>query len=93
MEAGCDVYQRAHFLDGLVLVNSIDAPSALVLGLRRHLDALGTQWLGILRNQDIRDQLPPGPYLYLDGALKPVYRLYDDVQGAFLTALKPKPNR
>lgn len=90
MEESCDVYRRDHFLDGLILVDFKYAQSAIASDLRRYLEALGTKWLDFPSDKDLTDRLPPGPYLYLDKALKPVHRLYDDVQGAFLTALKPK---
>jgi hypothetical protein len=51
---------------------------------------LGGKWLEIPTDMTLADRLPPGPYLYLNRALKPVHRLYDDTQQVFLTALKPK---
>lgn len=51
------------------------------------------EWFDVPRTGDLTAPPPPGPYMYLDSALKPVHRLYDDVQGALLTALKPKMPR
>lgn len=85
----CDVYQRRHFLDGLVLTNS-KPEQILAAGFRDHLRAMGNKWLDLRYEKDLAERLAPGPYLYHNGTLKPLYRLYDDKQRAFLTGLKPK---
>ncbi|AEO67441.1 uncharacterized protein THITE_2049603 [Thermothielavioides terrestris NRRL 8126] len=91
MEEGCDVYRRDLFLDGLlVLTSSEHGGHDPATEFRRHLEVLGASWLHVRSDKGLLHRLPPGPYMYIDKALKPVYRLYDDVQGSFLTALKPR---
>jgi hypothetical protein len=84
----CDVYQRHSFLTGLVVTNT-KAGQTITPECSAYLQSLGNQWLEVRAEEDLADLLAPGPYLYLDKALKPVYRLQDDEQRAFLTALKP----
>ena len=91
MEEGCDVYRRDFFLDGLILTNVKPSQFIAAADYRKHLESLGAKWLEVRTDEDLADRLPPGPYLYMNSAPKPVYRLYDDKQGTFLTALKPKP--
>jgi hypothetical protein len=90
IEAGCDVFWRDFFLGGLILTNVKPKQPVAAADCRAYLEALGAKRLEVRTAKDVADLLPPGLYLYLDGALKPVYRLYDDKQGACLTALKPK---
>lgn len=91
MEEACDVYRRDSLLDGLVLTNVKNDQLVAAADCRKHLEALGAEWLEVRPNKELAERLLPGPYLYVNSALKPVYRLYDDKQGAFLTALRPKP--
>ncbi|XDG08253.1 hypothetical protein ABKA04_007868 [Annulohypoxylon sp. FPYF3050] len=85
----CDVYRRDHFLDGLILTN-LKPGQRLTPGFRGHLRVLGNKWLDVRHEEDLSQRLAPGPYLYYNGTLKPLYRLYDDRQRTFLTALRPK---
>ena len=85
------MYRRDFFLDGLILTNVKPNQFITAADCRKHLESLGAKWLEFRTDKDLANHLPPGPYLYMNSALKPVYRLYDDKQGAFLTALKPKP--
>ncbi|KAI0483539.1 amidase signature domain-containing protein, partial [Xylaria cf. heliscus] len=85
----CDVYKTRYFLDGLIITN-LTAGQVLATGFRDHLNTLGNRWLDLRYEKNLGDEIAPGPYLYADNALKPVFRLYDDKQRAFLTALQPK---
>ncbi|KAI1177466.1 amidase signature enzyme [Nemania sp. FL0916] len=85
----CDVYTRRHFLAGLI-ITTLEDGQTLTMGFRDHLVKLGNSWVDLREEKNAGDRLPPGPYLYSDGALRPVCRLYDDKQRAFLTAVKPK---
>ncbi|KAI1425329.1 amidase signature enzyme [Xylaria sp. FL1777] len=85
----CDVYKTRHFLDGLIITN-LTAGWVPATGFRDHLNTLGNRWLDLRYEKNLGDELIPGPYLYVGNALKPVFRLYDDKQRAFLTALQPK---
>ncbi|KAK4237949.1 hypothetical protein C8A03DRAFT_44235 [Achaetomium macrosporum] len=87
MEKDCDVYRRDLFFDGMVIINPKLAPMTTAPSC---LLEVGAEWLEIRSGKDVEDRPPPGPYLYANRALKPVYRLYDDTRGAFLIALRPK---
>ncbi|KAI1360436.1 hypothetical protein F5Y08DRAFT_47524 [Xylaria arbuscula] len=87
----CDVYRTRHFMNGLVVTN-IKAGQSISTGFHARLRDLGNRWLDLRYDKGLKEELLPGPYLYLDNALRPVYRLYEDRQRAFLTALKPKPH-
>ncbi|KAI0445859.1 amidase signature domain-containing protein [Xylaria telfairii] len=85
----CDVYTRRHFLAGLI-ITTLEAGQTLTMGFRNHLVELGNSWVDLRYEKNLGDRLPPGPYLYSENALRPVCRLYDDKQRAFLTAISPK---
>ena len=51
------------------------------------LDSWGNRWIHKLQAEAA---IPPGPYFYQDNALWKVLRLYDDYQGTFVLATKPK---
>ncbi|KAI1456282.1 amidase signature enzyme [Annulohypoxylon moriforme] len=92
----CDVYQKDYFLEGLIVTN-FKRGKALSAKLR-NIKGLNYQWLDIRYNdtkyeKDQANRLAPGPYLYYDGTLKPLYRLYDDKQRTFMTALRPNLHR
>jgi hypothetical protein len=57
---------------------------------RDYLNTIGNKWVEFRTEKDLVQALPPGPYVYLNNALKPISRLFDDRQGTLLTALKPK---
>lgn len=94
MNDGCDVYQKDHFLDALVITGVSEGHHIPAISEAREtlLAALRptTQHLAMLKDETLADRIPPGPYLCLGRVLKPVFRLYDDTQGTFLTALKPR---
>jgi hypothetical protein len=48
--------------------------------------SLGTNWIEV---SNAKVTLPPGPYLTSGRQLLEVFKLYDDVQGAFITNLIP----
>ncbi|KAK3948898.1 hypothetical protein QBC32DRAFT_327396 [Pseudoneurospora amorphoporcata] len=85
----CDVYCQEAFLDGVVITNISEHQNVSAESLT-FLDQAGAKWVDIRRERQLAEYLSPGPYLYLDKTLRPVYRLYDDTQGTFLTGLKPK---
>lgn len=88
MEA-CDVYRQELFLDGLVITNVVPGQT-VTENFYNTLERLGNKWVKFRYQNDPPIHLPPGPYLYFDKVLKPVFRLYDDTQRAFLAALTPK---
>ena len=91
LDNSCDVYSSETFLEGVIIT---DPAKDRVLSAESvdFLKQAGARW--VERTQPLpwpfTEQLSPGPYLYDDGVLKRIYRLYDDTHGAFLTGLKPQ---
>lgn len=85
----CDVYSREGFLDGIIIT---DPAKDHVLSTESldFLKRAGAKWVEFKQELHLVEHLSPGPYLYFDGVLRRVYRLYDDTHGTFLTGLKPK---
>ena len=53
------------------------------------LESLGTRWIEELDADGACDIPPPGPYVAAERRLLEVFRLHDDVQGAFMQSLVP----
>ncbi|KAI1327018.1 amidase signature enzyme [Xylariaceae sp. FL0255] len=85
----CDVYTRKHFLMGLIITN-LDIGETLDTEFRDYLGKFGNTWVELRYEKHVEDQLLPGPYLYRRSELRPICRLYDDKQRAFLTTFRPK---
>lgn len=85
----CDVYCKEAFLDGVVITNICEDRNVSAESIA-FLENAGAKWVDVRHERQLAETLSPGPYLYLNKALRPVCRLYDDMQGAFLTGLKPK---
>lgn len=83
-----DFQPKQSFLTGLVITH-VKATHTMPPSFRSCLKSLGNRWLQ-LEDQSNLSHLQPGPYLYIEKTLKPVYRLYDDTNRTFLTAVKPK---
>ena len=56
---------------------------------RKLLESLGTNWIETLDSDGADDIPPPGPYVTAGQHLLEVFRLYNDVQGAFMHGLIP----
>ena len=56
------------------------------------LESLGTKWAEILDTGDEDDFPPPGPYVAARQHLLEVFKLNDDLQGAFINGLVPMPH-
>ncbi|KAK3391373.1 amidase signature domain-containing protein [Sordaria brevicollis] len=89
LQTSCDVYSSEVFLDGIVITDSTKE-HVLSEECVNSVKRAGTKWAELIQEPHLVDRLTPGPYLYLDGVLRRVYRLYDDTQGCFLTGLRPK---
>ena len=89
MADDCNVYCQGFFWDGAILTNVRPGQFVAATECRRHLETLGTKWLEGRMDKCMADRLRPGPYLYLDGTLKPVFSLHDSTRGAFLASLVP----
>ncbi|KAF5686958.1 amidase signature domain-containing protein [Fusarium circinatum] len=90
----CDVYDTKTFIKGLIITSSV-CRQTISVECRDFLQQLGNEWVE-MRVEDSKDSLAPGPYLYLDGSLKCIFRLYDDVQRAFMCGIEavsdPRPS-
>lgn len=86
--ANDDVF-RTEFLEGVVFVSTSNQKS----NSSQVPDTLRQKWgtnLCLTLPTDVPESmLPIGPHLLERGKLYTVYRLYDDVNGAFMTATKP----
>ena len=56
---------------------------------RKLLESLGTSWIETIDTDGTDDIPPPGPYITAGQHLLEVFRLYNDVQGAFMHGLIP----
>lgn len=81
-----DVF-RDEFLNGVIFTGGTESlqvsPEA-----SDHLASLGTVWTEI-ENDETVDRPSPGPYLASERQLWEARRLYDDMQGAFMTGIIP----
>ncbi|KAK3939440.1 amidase signature domain protein [Diplogelasinospora grovesii] len=89
----CDVYDKSIFLTGLVITNVLGGD--VTEDGRDYLKKMNNEWVDFICGVNpisLSKCLPPGPYFHSNSSLKPVYRLYDDEQRAFVAALRPRPN-
>ena len=84
-ESAKDDVIRREFAKGIIF--TAESEDRLPEESRELLEAWGNVWMRV----GLTDaKLPLGPYFYKDNALWNVARLYDDTQGAFVVAVKPK---
>ncbi|KAI5853293.1 amidase signature domain-containing protein [Durotheca rogersii] len=85
----CDVYQQDGFLNGILVTNVSSWKSWFRLEVTQYLHSLGARWCEFVDDQKITALLRPGPYLYIGGVLKPVFRIRTDINNAFQAAVYP----
>lgn len=92
LESSCNTYDKGLFLDAIIITDPVKGRVLSAESLEYLKEIVGAKWVELAEAlpEPLTDQLAPGPYLYHDGVLRPVYRLFDDTHGAFLTGLKPK---
>ena len=87
-----DVFHN-EFLSGIMFTEAAKGKSLDISpGAHKLLKSLGTAWIEVVEtpDADVTGATPlPGPYLTHGGHLLEIFRLYDDVQGAFITSLVP----
>ncbi|RBQ76487.1 hypothetical protein FVER14953_20104 [Fusarium verticillioides] len=83
----CHVYDRRTFIKGVIITTEVSEAN-ISLECRAFLKHHGNEWVEV-RVEDGKHTLAPGPYVYLEGSLRRIYRLYDDRQGAFMCGIKP----
>lgn len=83
-----DVF-RPEFLNGVVFVSTIDQEAHSYQMPNTLRQTWGTDFCVTL-SMNVPERGPPtGPHLLEDGKLFTVYRLYDDINRAFMAAVKP----
>ncbi|KAK4213201.1 amidase signature domain protein [Rhypophila decipiens] len=81
----CPVYDPSVFLVGLVVIAwPSQTKRPMTKEARRFLEELGNEWVEFAKPGQVYS---PGPYMYTNGLLKPVLRLFADHQSAILTPL------
>lgn len=86
--ASDDVF-RTEFLEGVFFVSTSDQKPNSTQVPDTLRQKWGTSFCLTLPTNVSKSSLPVGPHLLEQGKLYTVYRLYDDVNGAFMTATKP----
>lgn len=84
-----DVF-RDEFLGGVIFTGVASGASLDISPAANQLLAsLGTSWIESFDMDDEDDIPPPGPYFTAGHHLLAIFRVYDDVQGAFMIGLIP----
>lgn len=84
-----DVF-RLQFLDGVIFITAEGQNVDLSQMVVAMLQTWGTSWSLAYPQSSLRSEECSGPHLLDHGKLYKAYRLYDDVNGAFMMATKPK---
>lgn len=82
---------RASFLSGIVIVTceqQVDNATS-AMSTTQFPDAWNTSWWTVLPSDSSPD-LQSGPHVVAHGRLHKAYRIYDDVNEAFVMATKPQ---
>lgn len=76
------------FLHGVIFVGGEDnAEIQIAPDAHQLLDGMGTSWIETLTGVNEGGQLKQGSYLALQQELLEIFRLYDDVQNAFMSSV------
>ncbi|KAK4203016.1 amidase signature domain-containing protein [Triangularia verruculosa] len=76
------------FLAGIVAVVSSEDPQGLDAAISLIPKDIQPSWWASVSGT-VAEELDPGPYVVFGGILSRIYRLYDNVAGAFIVATKP----
>lgn len=88
-QASDDVF-RPEFLQGVIVRGAASPESSS--SLQELWNDWGTKWQYFDNAEDSNNVIPSGPYVVQQGHLAQVWRLYDDHNKAFLTAVWPSPD-
>ncbi|KAH1434619.1 hypothetical protein KXW29_008062 [Aspergillus fumigatus] len=83
-----DIFQP-EFLSGIIFVTE---DNGIQPNLSASIESLPKEWKPdwwIFFNKEVGGQLHPGPRMVSYGKIHTVYRIYDDVNGAFMVAIQP----
>ena len=76
------------FLSGVIFTGVAGGTSPEISPAANELlESLGMSWSDILHPDDEDETPPPGPYVAVGQQLLEIFRLYEDVQGAFMNGL------
>ena len=81
-----DAFREA-FLRGVIFTGAVEGHVKITRGARKLLRSLGNEWIHIIDIENVEATPKPGPYIASKQWLFEVWKLYDDVQGAFLASL------
>ena len=86
-----DVF-RDDFLKGVIFSGVTNGSSLEISPAAKELlESLGNSWIEILDVNDGDDTPSPGPYVTAGHHLLEIFRLYDDLQGAFMNGFISTP--
>lgn len=88
-QARDDVF-RPEFLQGVIVRGAASSEGSS--SLEELWSDWGTKWQYFDNAEDTNNMIPSGPYVIQQGRLAQVWRLYDDHNKAFLTAVWPSPD-
>ncbi len=74
------------FLDGVIFIGN-ESTIDFSHDASDLLKSPGTTWIEFWNANSAGDAPPPGPYLTFEQHLLEVFRLYDDIQGAFMSGI------
>lgn len=81
---------RVAFLSGVIFTGATGGKDPdISLGIVRLLTSLGTCWIEVLDDSAVYDAPPSGSYVTVEQQLLGNFRLYDDIQGAFMNGINP----
>ena len=84
-----DVF-RDEFLQGVIFTGLTSGTSLdISRAARQLLEWLGTSWVEAYDHEAQDEIPPPGPYFTAEQHLLEIFKLYNDVQGAFINGLMP----
>lgn len=83
-----DVFQP-DFLRRILLYGAKEEDVEIADGVDEFLNSIGTRWIRCLPSESPGSSLTPGPYALVQDRLRKVYRLHNDMNGAFLAAVEP----
>jgi hypothetical protein len=84
---------RSAFLENVVITHNGDHEIELTSEARSYLYDKGTNFVDTLHVSNGEDRPSPGPYMYSNGTLRSIWKLYEDSHGAFLNTLVPDSNK
>lgn len=87
-----DVF-RDNFLNGVIFIGVPSGTSPDISpAAYKLLESLGSRCVEPFDTDGADETPPPGPYVTAEQYLLEIFRIYDDVQGAFMNGIIPKPH-